>query len=68
MNVAINVFLIPKYGIYGAAFASLFTQFFTNVIIGFIIKPITPNNYIMMEGINPKYLITAVRKILKRQA
>lgn len=68
MNVAINALLIPKYGIYGAAFASLFTQLFTNVIIGFIIKPITPNNYIMMEGVNPKYLIMAVRKILKRQA
>jgi O-antigen/teichoic acid export membrane protein len=62
-NVAINAILIPIIGIYGAAIASLITQFFTNVIVGYIIKPITPNNVIMIHGLNPKYVIEAFQKI-----
>ena len=62
-NVIINAILIPIIGIYGAAIASLITQFFTNVIVGYIIKDIRPNNYIMVEGLNPKYLVEAVNKV-----
>lgn len=65
-NVIMNVILIPLIGIYGAAIASLVTQFFTNVIIGYIIKPIRPNNAIMIASLNPKYCIDAFRKLLKR--
>ena len=35
-NVVLNVTLIPFLGIYGAAIASLVTQIFTNVIVGYI--------------------------------
>ena len=65
-NIFINAILIPIIGIYGAAVASLFTQFFTNVIVGYIIKPITPNNKIMVKGLDPKYLRDAARILLKR--
>lgn len=65
-NVIINAILIPVIGIYGAAVASLITQIFTNVIVGYIIKPILPNNKIMVKGMNPRYCMDAAKKILKK--
>lgn len=62
-NIGINALLIPAIGINGAAVASLITQFFTNVIVGYIIKDIRPNNAIMVRGLNPKYLKEAITKI-----
>ena len=56
-NVALNAILIPICGTIGAAIASLFTQFFTNVFIGFIMKPIRYNNTLMLKGLNPAPLI-----------
>lgn len=55
-NVILNFPLIHVLGINGAAIASLLTQIFTNVIVGFIFKPIRPNNRIMMESLSLKYL------------
>ena len=62
-NIAINCALIPAMGINGAAAASLITQIFTNVIIGYILPPIRANNMIMIGGLNPKNL-----KAIKRRA
>ena len=66
-NIILNGFFIPMLGINGAAMASLITQFFTNVIIGYIIKDIRPNNTLMIEGLKPNYLIEGLKKI-KRKA
>ena len=66
-NVLLNFCLIPYLGVNGAAIASLVTQFFTNVIIGYIIKPIRPNNRIMVSSLNPKVLIFVLKKITKRE-
>jgi len=66
-NVLLNFCLIPYLGVNGAAIASLVTQFFTNVIIGYIIKPIRPNNRIMVSSLNPKVLIYVLKKITKRE-
>ena len=65
-NVILNAILIPVMGINGAAIASLITQFFTNVVVGYIIKPIRPNNEIIVESLNPKYLINAAEKFKRR--
>ncbi len=65
-NVALNFLLIPYWGAIGAAVASLVTQFFTNVIIGFIFKPIRRNNYFMIKGLNPKIMIELFRNIVHR--
>lgn len=62
-NVALNFVLIPVLGINGAAIASLITQIFTNVIVGFIIKPIRRNNYLMLKGLNPKNIVELAKKI-----
>lgn len=56
VNVTLNLFLIPVLGILGAALASVITQFFTNVLVGYILKPVRYNNRLMLRGINPKYL------------
>lgn len=62
-NVVLNAILIPCFGIAGAAIASLTTQFFTNVIVGYLIKSIRPNNEVIMESLKPRYLLDAVRKL-----
>ena len=62
MNVVLNAALIPLIGILGAAVASLLTQFFTNVIIGYIIQPIRHNNKLMLRGLNIKYITNLFEK------
>ena len=68
LNVILNYFLIPTWGILGASFASLMTQIFANVVIGYIIKPLRRNNYIMLKGLNPNLFIilwkTVIRQLL----
>ena len=54
LNVILNVILIPVWGVNGVAAASLITQFFTNVILGFLLKPIRENNRLMLESFNLK--------------
>lgn len=66
-NIILNALLIPIIGINGAAVASLITQFFTNVLVGYIITPIRPNNAIMIQAINPYVLKEAVKKFRKKK-
>ena len=61
-NVVLNGSMIPLLGINGAALASLLTQIFTNVGLGYIIKPIRRNNTLMLRGLNPgliKHMLSA---------
>ena len=54
VNVLLNYVLIQTWGMIGAAAASLLTQIFTNVIIGYLIVPIQRNNRLMLSACNPK--------------
>lgn len=63
-NVILNFCLIPAMGAIGAAVASLVTQFFTNVIIGFIFEPIRRNNYLMVRSWNPKVAIGILNRMI----
>ena len=68
-NVALNAVLIPCWGAIGAAFASLLTQCFANFILGFILKPLRPNNRLLLHGMRPEYLfgeLKAIAKALKK--
>ena len=65
-NIVLNALLIPKLGINGASIASLITQFFTNVIVGYIIPNIRENNKLMAKSLNPKYLIEMSKNILNK--
>lgn len=60
-NVTLNLVLIPCMGIVGAALASLITQIFTNVVVGFIIPAIRRNNLLMIKGLNPKHIFDVIR-------
>lgn len=66
-NVLLNLCLIPVCGAMGAAVASVVTQFFTNVIIGFLFKPLRHNNALMMQSLNPKILIELMSKTLRKR-
>lgn len=66
-NVLLNLCLIPIFGAVGAAVASVITQFFTNVIIGFIFKPIRENNKLMIKGLNPKYMVEMVSTLVRHR-
>lgn len=67
LNVLLNFLLIPSFGGVGAAIASFITQFFSNVIMGFIIAPIRENNKYLIKGINPKILIQIVLSMLNKK-
>lgn len=65
-NVLLNLCLIHFWGAVGAAVASVATQFFTNVIIGFVLRPIRQNNYLMIKGLHPKVLIEIIRGVVAK--
>lgn len=60
-NIILNAFMIPVWGASGAAFASVLTQFISNVVMGFIIKPIRPNNALLVKSLNPKILLEMIK-------
>ena len=66
LNILLNFAIIPIWGIVGAAFTSFATQFFTNFLLGFIIKPIRDCNKLMLRGLNPKFVCNEIMKIVKR--
>lgn len=65
-NVFLNAILIPRWGAMGAALASLVTQFFTNVFIGFIVPSLRVNNKLILLALNPVWLIKKAKMILKK--
>ena len=65
-NVFINILLIPRFGIIGASVASLITQLFANVIMGYILKPVRPNNRLMIKGLNPRCFIEMIKYIMPK--
>ena len=64
--ICLNAFMIPVYGINGAAAASLITQIFTNVMMGFILKPIRPCNRLMLQSLNVRLFFVQVKELRKR--
>lgn len=67
LNVALNLLLIPKLGVNGAAIASVITQFFTNVVFITIYKPTRRNGYLLWKALNPKYLGYMFNKIVRKK-
>lgn len=63
-NVILNLILIPFWGIYGAAIASLATQFFANIVISYLIKAIQRSSKLMLKGLNPRFAIKEAKKLL----
>lgn len=63
-NIVLNTFAIQFWGAAGAAAASLATQIFTNLVLGFILKPIRENNKLLLKGLNPKFAIKGFSKMI----
>ena len=57
VNILLNALMIPQWGACGAALASVVTQFVTNFLVGFVMKPIRRNNILLLRGLNPKYIL-----------
>lgn len=57
LNIGLNIYLIPRAGISGAAFATLFTQFFGLWLVSFMWKPLRASTWSMIKSINPLYLV-----------
>lgn len=54
VNILLNWLLIPRWGIGGAAFASLITQFFTNIVLGWVFPQIRRNNMLIVRALKIK--------------
>jgi O-antigen/teichoic acid export membrane protein len=59
-NIVLNLFLIPHYGAYGAAVATVITQYFN---IMFFFKKTKPTFNMMIRALAPKYLIDNGQKL-----
>lgn len=60
-NVLLNALVIPSWGAVGAAFTSVVTQIFTNVVLGFLIRPLKQNNVILIKGLDIRILVDVIR-------
>ena len=49
-NLILNLLLIPRLGINGAAIATVATQIFNNFILGFLMPPIRENNKLILKA------------------
>lgn len=56
LNIILNILLIPKYGINGAAIATLITQFIALFLIDFFIKEYQEQAIIQLKSLNLIYL------------
>lgn len=61
MNIALNLVLIPAYGVIGASMASLVSIGFSTWLLPFLFKPMRESNKQMLLSINPKYLLSGAR-------
>lgn len=60
-NIILNSLLIPRWGINGAAVASLTSQFFTNIVMGYCIRDIRSNNELIVKSLNPRLFFSTVK-------
>ncbi len=61
-NVLLNACLIPQLGVNGAAIASVVTQFFTNILLGFLMKPIRPYNKLLLQSLAPRNMLRLIKR------
>lgn len=67
LNIILNSILIKKYGINGAAIATLITQFTALFVIDFFIKEYREQAFVQLKSLNTIYLIKNISKILKKK-
>lgn len=67
LNIILNILLIPKYGINGAAIATLITQFIALFLIDFFIKEYQEQAIIQLKSLNLIYLIKEIKKLTNKE-
>ena len=60
-NVVLNAILIPKFGVNGAAIASLATQMLANVVVVAAMKEVRPNITLMVKSLNPQRILSLLK-------
>ncbi|TQD24055.1 flippase [Methanolobus vulcani] len=63
-NVILNLYMIPLYGINGAAFATLISQFVSVIVVPFIIKETRTSVFMLIKSILLISQIQRLRKII----
>lgn len=63
-NVAMNLVFIRLWGANGAALASLLTQIFTNVLIGFLDPRLRENNTLLLRSLDPRGMLRQIKQFL----
>lgn len=67
LNVVLNALIIPFWGLWGAALTSFITQFFTNFVLGFFVKPIKACNKLMLKGMSPKFVTLEIGNLVRKK-
>lgn len=62
-NGILNAVLIPHWGACGAAMATVLTQFFANVLVGFLLPDIRHNNRLIFLGLRPASVWSTLRSL-----
>ena len=65
LNIGLNSWMIPLWGARGAALASVITQLVSNFILGFIWKPLRPNNRLLIAGFHPQLALEALAQLCR---
>lgn len=66
LNIILNSVLIKKYGVNGAAIATLITQFTALFVIDFFIKEYREQAFVQLKSLNTIYLIKKLGILLKK--
>lgn len=66
-NVALNVLMIPLWGPVGAAAASVLTQVFTNVLLGFVMPGLRPYVRLLVRGADPRHMWDWAKSLMKER-
>ena len=67
VNVLLNLWWIPRAGAVGAAAASLVTQLFANLLMGWLLRPLRENNVLLLRGLNPVFLLEEGSQLWKKR-
>lgn len=67
MNIILNIILIPKYGINGAAIATMTTHFITLICMDYFILEYREHFFIQVKSFNIVYLIKNLQVLLKKK-
>ncbi|MFH1457012.1 MAG: flippase [Patescibacteria group bacterium] len=63
VNIVLNIVLIPKMGISGAAIATFLTQFLGTWLFTLLFKPIRKSTFSLMKSVYPGFLFVSKKKI-----